>query len=409
VALKQTVVDRLLLGKSLLDRFRFEPVAVHDRHTLARNIITAHDAAELAIAAVADELGCLPANRGKTYLMDYFDPIEKMTDLAPQGREYLRQLNDVRSLLKHQGLYPDGRQWARVGESVYQHVTEWCSDYLKTPFSELDESALLADSEVKTRYDEARRLASEANYKAALEEIAVALSIVFRNNAALRGLTAGNPRSDDAIRLSGFGVHANDFLALQQFLPLVPTYGEEKGTPQWKQSAFGHPGNWREETVAFCLRTFIDVAIKIQDAPWIPGALSRPMLYDQEIEALKDRVEIWTEVRKNSKGEILSGFDFFSAGEIEREVVRTLNRGEKLRAFVSVATESSGNSARDSFFGGGVKTGGVLTVMAFSTEPKLGLYGKVLASEVKVRCVPKDDDFIRQFFPQLTAIDWDSE
>jgi len=123
---KPEVLDRLLLSKSFLDRIRFQPVAVHDRHTLAANIIAAHDAAELAIAAIADELGCALANAGKTYLMDYFDPIEKTTSIGVHGREYSRQLNGVRSLLKHQGLYPDAKQWARVAESVHQHVTKWC-------------------------------------------------------------------------------------------------------------------------------------------------------------------------------------------------------------------------------------------------------------------------------------------
>jgi hypothetical protein len=58
--LKPEVLDRLLLSKSFLEKIRFQPVAVHDRHTLAANIIAGHDAAELAIAGVCDQLGCLP-------------------------------------------------------------------------------------------------------------------------------------------------------------------------------------------------------------------------------------------------------------------------------------------------------------------------------------------------------------
>jgi hypothetical protein len=120
VLLKPEVLDRLLLSKSFLDRIRFQPAAVHDRHKLAANIIAAHDAAELAIAAIAHERGCSPANGGKTYLMDYFDPIEKTTEIPVHGRDYFRQLNGVRSLLKHQGLYPDAKQWARVAETVFE-------------------------------------------------------------------------------------------------------------------------------------------------------------------------------------------------------------------------------------------------------------------------------------------------
>jgi hypothetical protein len=266
-------------------------------------------------------------------------------------------LNGVRSLLKHQGLYPDAQQWARVAESVYQHVTKWCLDYLNIPLAELDESALLIDTEVKHLFDEAKKCVAKEDYKSALEGIAIALSIVFKNNAALRGLTAGEPSSDDAIRLSGFGVHANDFLALQQFLPHVDTYGDNAGIPKWKQSGFGHPGNWSEQAVDFCLRTFVDVAVKIQGARWIPGAFSRVQLYDQEIEALKDGVEIWTEVRKDVLGRTLTGFEAFLQGTVQREVVRTLNRGERLCAFVSIAQESTGSTAQDALMGGGVKKG----------------------------------------------------
>jgi hypothetical protein len=86
-----------------------------------------------------------------------------------------------------------------------------------------------------------------------------------------------------------------------------------------------------------------------------------------------------------------------------------MQRGETLRAFVSVATESSGDTAKDAFYGGGVKTGRVLTVMALSKNFKSSLYGKVLASDVKVTCVPKDDAFMKEFFPWLPVIDWEPE
>jgi hypothetical protein len=47
--------------------------------------------------------------------------------------------------------------------------------------------------------------------------------------------------------------------------------------------------------------------------------------------------------------------------------------------------------------------------MGFSEEQKLNIYGNVLASDVKVSCVPRNDDFIRSYFPNLEALDWDPE
>jgi hypothetical protein len=411
VSLKPEVLDRLLLSKSFLDRIRFQPIAAHERQTLGATIIAAHDAAELAIAAIASELGFLPKNKNNSYLMDYFDPIETNTGATVHAKDYFSQLNRVRNNLKHEGLYPDSRQWSRVGEFVYQHITKWCQDFLAISFGDLDESALLQDEDAKRLYDEAKQSAAQGDFESALEKVAVALSVVFGENAALRGLTVGVPRSDDAIRLSGFGVHANDFLALQQFLPRVETYGKDAGVPVWKQSEFGHPGNWTVQTVDFCLRTFVDVATKIQGARWIPGALSRSAIYDQQIEALKDNVEIWTEIRKDSAGKTLGGWEAFLgvAAKTEREVVRILKRGETLRASVSIATESSGDSARDAFYGGGIKTGDTLQVMSFSADSKDNLYGKVLASDVHVICVPKDEEFVKKYFPDLPAIPWEAE
>ena len=108
--IKPQVLDRLLLSKSFLDRLRFQATASHDRHSIAACILAAHDAAELTIASISDELGCLHPNANKTYLMDYFDPIEKKTGAAVQGKDYLRQLNTVRIQLKHHGVFPDGRE-----------------------------------------------------------------------------------------------------------------------------------------------------------------------------------------------------------------------------------------------------------------------------------------------------------
>src|SRR5450755_3562154 len=298
--LKPEVLDRLLLSKSFLEKIRFQPVAAHDRHTLAANIIAAHDAAELAIASVCDQLGYLP-QKGVSYLMDYFASYKETRGNDLHGREYFRNLNTARNSLKHQGLFPDSKQWSGVGEAVFQHIAEWCWDNLTVSFAELDESALLLDANVKRLYDEARQSVAQGDFKGTLEKLALALSIVFKENSALRGFEAGNATTEDAIRVVGFGIHGNDFLALQQFLPRVSRWSGDAKTPQWKQSEFGHPGNWREDCAEFCLRTFVDVAVKLQGAQWIPGPLSRNILYDQQIEALKDGVELWRHVTPEGK------------------------------------------------------------------------------------------------------------
>jgi hypothetical protein len=59
---------------------------------------------------------------------------------------------------------------------------------------------------------EARQSADQGDHKTTLEKLALVLSIVFENNAALRGFEAGKSDSEDAIRVVGFGIRGNDFL-----------------------------------------------------------------------------------------------------------------------------------------------------------------------------------------------------
>src|SRR4051812_45969452 len=101
MTLTQDVVERILLSKDLLGKIRFLPIARPDRLTLARHILTAHDAAELALAGIARYLERLPQS-SKTYLMDYFSKIrEEHPDEGVPGQDYFSQLNLVRAGIKH--------------------------------------------------------------------------------------------------------------------------------------------------------------------------------------------------------------------------------------------------------------------------------------------------------------------
>jgi hypothetical protein len=400
--LKPEVLDRLLLSKSFLEKIRYQPVAAHDRHTLAANVIAAHDAAELAIAGVCDQLGCLP-QKGNSYLMDYFESFKNARATDVYAREYFRNLNTARNGLKHQGLFPDTKQWARVGETSFQHITKWCWDYLVESFTELDESTLLLNASVKQLYDEARQSARNKDCKTTLEKLALALSIVFEENSALRGFEAGNSTAEDAIRVVGFGVHGNDFLALQQFLPHVSRWGARSNVPTWKQSSFGHPGNWHENSATFCLQTFVDVAIKLQGAQWIPGALGRAILYDQQITTLKDGVEFWRWVPDVPEGKSRPFEAFYGIGEKTKQEIKQLlpHRGEKLRAFVSLASVPPAGGA--SVFT--IQDDDTLSVMLTDTFESWS----VRAADVKVTCVPKESEIVRRHYDWLPEIDWEPE
>jgi hypothetical protein len=281
-ALSQDVVDQLLVSKGLLARIRFHPPADPDRISLAQAILTAHDAAELAIAAIARHLNVLPSAK-QTYFMDYFPAIQKThQDGEVPGRDFFSKLNSVRVNIKHLGVFPDPQQWYRVGERTYDYVSGWCQQYLELSFEELDQSALIVDQSVKDFFDHSKNAFQQKQYKESLEYLAYAMQTLFNSNKALRNLVVGAPRAEDAIKLATFGVHANDYLALQEFLPGVINR-ENNLVTMWDQKKFGHPGNWREDAVEFALKTFIEVALRIQNATWIPGAIEFDSLYEHKI------------------------------------------------------------------------------------------------------------------------------
>jgi hypothetical protein len=395
--LRKEVVERLLLAKSLLAKMRFHSVSEPDSKFLAGHIMTAHDAAELVLAAIGDQLGVLPP-KDKHYLMDYFGPLKKLhPDHEVYAKEYFSQLNRVRVNIKHYGIFPDPRQWARVGETSYSYISKWCSDYLGTALQMLDESTLLSSAEVKKFFHESQSAISAGDFKGALELLAMALFTLFWENAALRGLEVGRAKPEDAIRLSGFGVHGNDFLALQEFLPECVRTEDGALTTKWQRSKFGHPGNWRDNAAHFCADTFLDVALKIQDASWIPGAIHYLSLYEQKLVASRDGVEIW--VKKPEPG--ANTMEQLLGTKTRREVVRTLAEGESLRGTVTIAKDPSSYILAPER----VTPEAPDTYMIASRDPT-PLFGYVLAEDVRVTSVPRDTEFVRKYFSWLPETEW---
>src|SRR5712664_1290751 len=83
---------------------------------------------------------------GEVHLMDYFPAIKKMhPEKDVEGKEYFNQLNRVRIHIKHHGLFPDQKQWYRVGEKTYDYVSRWCENYFNVSLDDLDESSLIHD------------------------------------------------------------------------------------------------------------------------------------------------------------------------------------------------------------------------------------------------------------------------
>lgn len=394
--LKKEVVDRLLMAKALLAKGRLHPVADPDRYFVAEQILMAQDAGELALAAVADQVEKSPPKE-KRFIMDYFGSLKELhPSREVTGKEYFRRLNEARIGIKHIGNFPDAHQWARVAEEVYGYACEWCQDYLQLSFGDMDESGLIADGRVKAYYDSAKRNLAEQNYEQALVEVGYALHLLFKQNRALSDVEVGDDKAEVAIRLTGFGVHANDFLTLQQFLPKVWGGPEIPADHTWCQALFGHPANWRKETVEFCLQAFVQVALKVQAAPWIPTPLNFNTVYLHRVTALEDGVQLWKQEFITLPGLVPS----LAVNPVTKRKVRELRKGETLLGVVSpIRSEIS----RAAAFGG--RRGDIETIEILVTDPSEIVYTSF--KSVKVTCVPRDS--IKPWMPDLPEIDWQPE
>ena len=60
----------------------------------------------------------------------------------------------------------------------------------------------------------------------------------------------------------------------------------------WKQSTFGHPGNWREEVADFCISACLSVALSIQNARPVPFPREFSTVYQYKVVAAEDKVEV---------------------------------------------------------------------------------------------------------------------
>src|SRR5260370_17157054 len=100
-------IDRLLLSRSLIAPLRFKPA--NDRFAVAAHVLAAHDAAELAIAAVCTEKSVpnIHDNRAMP-LPDYLGALKQhhhpSRDVSV--RDYVSNLNPITLHLNHHAIPP---------------------------------------------------------------------------------------------------------------------------------------------------------------------------------------------------------------------------------------------------------------------------------------------------------------
>ena len=396
---EQDVFERLLLAKALLSEIDVVPTVRPDSLTTARYILIAHDAAELVLAAIARHLQC-PV-RDPVYLMDYAGAIKQATTQDIPYRNFFSDLNRQRGNVKHHGLMPNVEQWGNVAELAYRNISSVCEKYLSIQLDQLDESILVRHEGTKQLIAEAKAAYQEEQYQRVLEKLAHALFILFEENPALRNMTAGKPHAENAIKLTAFGVNANEFLALQEFLPEIRE-DDGKVSFRWNQEKHGHPANWTAQIAEFCLKTIVHVAVRIQRATWIPSAIRFLFVYEHKVTALEDNVVIMQDqIVEDQETGMFPALQALRPKATKKVPVRTLSKGESIVGMVHRNKKDGLLSA----FGGSEETGP--ETLSFSTYGPDRLWGDIEASKVRVTCVPREDEFVKKYYPHLQEMPWD--
>jgi len=309
-ALPDHVLRRLLMVKQLLVGIP-QLTSTSDGLLVARAILTAHDAADLALATIVGHR--LPGPRkAKSFLMDYAAELNELSRLY--GFEQLGHLSRQRDAFKHHGTLPHVPDWHTVGERIRGYIEAWCSDYLDTRLADVELDALIENETARSLYQLAKVSCATGDYQDALEQLGKGLYLV------LHRLSAAGRHADLALRLVAFGVNAGDFLTLQQFLPSV-SFEPERGdlVVTWDTRGTGHRGNWSERNVRFCLGVFVDVVVKIQHATRSPWPVPFYAVYIDTATAKHDGATVWRQpgllefgrqwepVKVTKKGEVLRG------------------------------------------------------------------------------------------------------
>lgn len=178
----------------------------------------------------------------------------------------------------------------------------------------------------------------------------------------------------------------------------MPTieHSNEEAKLQWDQSTYGHPANWDAVTAQFCLNTFLDIVIKLQTTPWTPSPVNFSIIYEHKIEVVEDDVQVW-----NAAASQPNAFSLF--GKVDRKVITNLAKGETL--FGTVRLEKTTQGLVE-VLRGEEQPKEKNEELFIMTRPPRQIFGYVAKAHVKVTCVPRENDFVKENFPNLPEIPW---
>jgi hypothetical protein len=321
-SLPAELLNRLLTGRELLKSFGSNLTAQTDALIVARAILAAQDASELVTSGIAEHVQA-ERNKKITGLMDYIASIEKKNQSRFPGKQFFENLNRARVSFKHHGLLPNSQEFHQVLLRTEEHLEQACFEYLGISLAGLDLSMLILNTDARALYNEALEFNQGGHFREALEKIAEALHAAVLATPLEFSIVPGESNSQIALELTAYGVDPGAFVRMQEFLPTQSV----NGGWQWNTRDKGHPGNWKEHNVAFCLDTFVDIVRKIQYAEYQPSAIEFSFLFDDVLIAKRDGVLVYSQHQ----------FPVFFGGSVSIDFFGEMKSGQRLRGKLTPA------------------------------------------------------------------------
>lgn len=164
--LSPNVVRRLTLARYQLTRARLQLVGPTE-FSAWQAAIALHDAAEIAVLAIADASGVVREKR--SFLHELPKAIEKRTGKAFHDRTLIEtDLSEVRNPAKHRGGFPGVSDVVALSSRTHECLELNCELYLQQPLSGFSLADMVIDADVRELIKEAEGKIEDGDYASAL-------------------------------------------------------------------------------------------------------------------------------------------------------------------------------------------------------------------------------------------------
>lgn len=338
--LREDVIRRLILAKSLQRYGEAACAERNDRFAFVRGILLLHDAVEAVLGAVADHLNVRLPDR--VSFMGYFEKIEEGDD---QQRKLpypkaMSDLNAIRVGIKHHGRFPPVEENRHFPVTVTEFLRTVCRTYFDADYSALSLTSMIQNERVRSHIESAEALVAEGKFEDALVSLGYAMYHLVESKTAgsqLEDLVVRreSPRfrftrpygSNFTIELLEHGVDPYTYHRFRNLTPRMVYDSEKQEVLYHPDRIFWHPKNWTESNARFCLDFCIDCALKFEMRPaYDYEIVYYHTVYEDVIEPVGDEAVFWNGHEGGEEEGLLP------KGR-KREPIFTLKKGEQIVGF----------------------------------------------------------------------------